>query len=81
MTERRTFNTPLREPWNPVVCQCLRAIDCHNAQYFLTSNAWHLKQSELLRQYVRSLKDWICEEETKTMADMGQGVGPQGGRE
>jgi hypothetical protein len=65
MTERRTFNTPLREPWNPIVYQCLRAVDCHNSQYFLTGNAWHLEQSELLRQYVRSLKDWIREEEAK----------------
>lgn len=81
MTERRTFNTPLREPWNPIVHQCLRAVDCHNAQYFLTGNAWHLKQSELLRQYVRSLKDWIREEETKTVADMGEGARTEGGNE
>jgi hypothetical protein len=40
-------------------------VDCHNEQYFLTGNAWHLKQSELLRQYVRGLKDWIREEEKK----------------
>jgi hypothetical protein len=56
-------------------------VDCHNAQYFLTGNAWHLKQSELLRQYVRSLKDWIREEETKTVADMGEGARPEGGNE
>lgn len=81
MTERRTFNTPLREPWNPIVYQCLRAVDCHNAQYFLTGNPWHLQQSELLRQYVRSLKDWIREEEESAMANMGESARPQGGNE
>jgi hypothetical protein len=81
MTERRTFNTPLREPWNPIVYQCLRAVDCHNAQYFLTGNAWHLEQSELLRQYVRSLKDWIREEEKSIVADLGKSARPQRGNE
>ena len=81
MTERRTFNTPLREPWNPIVYQCLRAVDCHNSQYFLTGNVWHLEQSELLRQYVRSLKDWIREEEKNTMADMGESFRPERGNE
>ena len=81
MTERRTFNTPLREPWNPIVYQCLRAVDCHNSQYFLTGNVWHLEQSELLRQYVRSLKDWIREEEKSTVADMGKSARPEGRHE
>jgi hypothetical protein len=81
MTERRTFNTPLREPWNPIVYQCLRAVDCHNAQYFLTGNAWHLEQAELLRYYVRSLKDWICEEEKSTVADMGESARSEGRHE
>ena len=81
MTERRTFNTPLREPWNPIVYQCLRAVDCHNSQYFLTGNVWHLEQSELLRQYVRSLKDWIREEEKNIMADMGESFRPERGNE
>jgi hypothetical protein len=81
MTERRTFNTPLRAPWNPIVYQCLRAVDCHNAQYFLTGNVWHLKQSELLRQYVRSLKDWIREEEKNTMEDMGESARSEGRHE
>ena len=81
MTERRTFNTPLRDPWNHIVYQCLRAVDCHNAQYFLTGNVWHLEQSELLRQYVRSLKDWICEEETKMVPTLGEGPWPRGGNE
>lgn len=81
MTERRTFNTPLREPWNPIVYQCLRAVDCHNEQYFLTGNVWHLEQSELLRQYVRSLKDWIREEEKSAMAHLGESARTEGGHE
>ena len=81
MTERRTFNTPLRAPWNPIVYQCLRAVDCHNTQYFLTGNAWHLEQSELIRQYVRSLKDWIREEEKNTVADMGESLRSERGHE
>ena len=81
MTERRTFNTPLRAPWNPIVYQCLRAVDCHNEQYFLTGNVWHLEQSELLRQYVRSLKDWIREEEKNTMAHLGESARSEGGLE
>jgi hypothetical protein len=81
MTERRTFNTPLREPWNPIVYQCLRAVDCHNTQYFLTGNAWHLGQAELLRHYVRSLKDWIREEEKSAVADMGESARSEGRHE
>jgi hypothetical protein len=81
MTERRTFNTPLREPWNPIVYQCLRAVDCHNAQYFLTGNVWHLEQAELLRHYVRSLKDWIREEEKRMVSPLGQGARTQRGNE
>ena len=81
MTERRTFNTPLRAPWNPIVYQCLRAVDCHNEQYFLTGDAWHLKQAETIREYVRSLKNWIREEEEKPVANLGESTGPEGGNE
>jgi hypothetical protein len=81
MTERRTFNTPLRAPWNPIVYQCLRAVDCHNEQYFLTGDAWHLQQAESIRKYVRSLKDWICEEEKKPVANLGESTRPKGGNE
>jgi hypothetical protein len=40
-----------------------------------------LEQSALLRQYVRSLKDWIREEETKMVPTLGEGAWPQGGNE
>lgn len=81
MTERRTFNTPLRAPWNPIIYQCLRAVDCHNEQYFLTGDTWHLQQAEGIRKYVRALKDWIREEEEKPVAHLGESTRPQGGNE
>jgi hypothetical protein len=63
--ERRTWNTPVREKWNQVIYQSLKAIDNHNQLYFKTKNRWHLQKAAELRQYVRELKDWIREEESK----------------
>jgi hypothetical protein len=77
MTERRTFNTPLREPLNPIIYQSLRAIDWHNAQYFLTMDQWHLEKAAIIRQYVRELKAWIYEQEEKSLASMGEGIGSE----
>jgi hypothetical protein len=74
MTERRTFNTPLREPLNPIIYQSLRAIDWHNAQYFLTMDQWHLEKAAIIRQYVRELKAWIYEQEERDVASLGEGV-------
>jgi hypothetical protein len=59
MNERRTWNNPTREPWNPVIHQCLKAIDHHNVLYFQTGDKYHVEQAAFLRQYVRGLKDWI----------------------
>lgn len=63
--ERRSWNTPLREPWNPVIKACLNAIDCHIALYLQTKDAWHLAQAQTLREYVATLKDWIHRQEGK----------------
>lgn len=63
MTQSRTWNTPVREPWNSCIHHILKAIDTHNAQYFKDHNEWHLKQAELLRQYVVGLKNWILMQE------------------
>jgi hypothetical protein len=63
VTERRTFNTPLRAPWNPVIYQCLKAVDCHNEEYFRSGDEWHLRQAQVLRDYVIGLKDWLSKEE------------------
>jgi hypothetical protein len=70
MNERRTWNTPTREPWNPVIHQMLRAIDHHNEAFFRDGNDWHIEKAIMLRQYVRELKDWLNEEETNLVAGM-----------
>ena len=70
MNERRTWNTPTREPWNPVIHQMLRAIDNHNEAFFRDGNDWHIEKAIMLRQYVRELKDWLHEEETNPVADV-----------
>lgn len=64
--ERRTWNTPLREPWNPVIKHCLNAIDEHVRLYLSTGDVWHLHQSQALREYVATLKQWIHSQEGKT---------------
>ena len=63
--ERRTWDTPVREKWNQVIYQSLKAIDNHNQLYFKTKNIWHLQKAAELRQYVRELKDWIKKEESE----------------
>ena len=59
----RVWNTPYREPWNPVIKKCLDAIDLHTTLHIETQDQFHIEQSKLLRQYVRNLKDWIHETE------------------
>lgn len=61
--ERRTWDTPVREHWNPVIHQMLRAIDRHNACYFTTRDEWHITKAAELRRYVVELKDWIKSQE------------------
>lgn len=62
---KREWNTPLREPWNPVIKQCLNAIDEHVKLYIHTGDRFHLGQAQTLREYVQALKDWIhlCEKQ------------------
>lgn len=59
----REWNTPFREPWNPVIKKCLDAIDLHTVLYLETQDPFHTKQSDILRQYVKDLKDWIHDTE------------------
>ena len=59
----REWNNPIREPWNPVVHQLLKAIDHHNRKYFETQNDWHLEKAKYLRLYITELKEWIIREE------------------
>jgi hypothetical protein len=62
-TPRRTYNTDIREPWNPVIKTCLDAIDKHVSLYIETGDVRHLKQAQMLREYVSGLKEWIRDEE------------------
>lgn len=61
----REFNTPIREPWNPVIKKCLDAIDIHINLHLKTEDTWHLLQAETLRTYVSELKTWIHQQEGK----------------
>ena len=79
MTERRTFNTPLREPLNPIIHRLLQAVDWHNSQYFKDGNPWHLEKATIIRQYVVELKAWVYEQEEKGIQTMGPGTGGEGG--
>ncbi len=65
-SERRTWNTPIREPWNPVIKKCLNAIDEHVSLYLETGDKWHMEQAEVLRKYTMDLKRWIHGQEGKT---------------
>ena len=60
---KREFNTPIREPWNPVIKKCLDAVDEHIRLHMKTGDVWHLSQAEILRNYVKDLKVWIHKQE------------------
>ncbi len=61
----REWNTPVREPWNALIHQCLKGIDNHTHQYIKTGNVWHLEKADTLRKYVLELKMWIHKVEGK----------------
>jgi hypothetical protein len=63
MNERRTFNTPIREPWNAPIHQMLKAIDNHTREYLKTGDPWHKEKADTLRTYLHELKTWIHKEE------------------
>ena len=65
----REWNTPVREPFNAVIHQCLQAIDAHTRLYFVSSDAWHLHQAQVLREYVARLKTWIHQQEAEQCSD------------
>jgi hypothetical protein len=54
---KREWNTPVREPWNPLIKECLNAVDRHVAFYLASGDERHLSQAETLRKYVRELKN------------------------
>lgn len=59
----RTFNTPIREPWNPKIHNILKAIDLHTELYLKTNDPFHLSQAKILREYLHNLKKWIHQKE------------------
>lgn len=79
MNERRTFNTPLREPLNPIIHRLLQAVDWHNSQYFKDHNPWHLQKADTIRQYVRELKAWVYEQEENGVEALGACPGGESG--
>jgi hypothetical protein len=78
MDERRTFNTPIREPWNAPIHNCLKAIDAHMALYFATRDKWHLDKAAMLRTYLYELKTWIHAEERRNLEIMGESARREG---
>jgi len=64
--EKRTWNTPAREPWNEMIRCCLKSIDQHNQMYFETGNSWHLAKAQELRNYVTELKCWLARKEAES---------------
>lgn len=55
----REWNTPIREPWNAPIHQILKAIDSHTKLWMETGDPWHEEKANMLRQYLRELKDFI----------------------
>ena len=63
MSERRTWDNPVRSPWNPKIYNILKSIDLHVDLYLQTGDRQHLEMAEHLRAYVYCLKAWIHREE------------------
>jgi len=61
---KREFNTPERDSWNAPIHQILKAIDAHNAAFFVDRNLWHIEKAEMLRCYLHELKTWIHKQES-----------------
>lgn len=65
---KREWDTPIREPWNPLIKQALDAIDRHEHLYRKTGNGWHAARAQDLRRYVCDLKTWIHQQEQVTIS-------------
>jgi len=63
LSERRSFNTEIRAPWNPVIHNLLKAIEYHVHYDLEKDSEYHRQQAAVLRKYVANLKDWIEKEE------------------
>lgn len=67
---KREWNTPVRADWCPLIHQALQAVDRHNTLWFVSRDPFHLRQAEVLRDYVRDLKTWIHREEAEQCSDL-----------
>lgn len=65
MARTREWNTPFREPWNPIIKRCLDGVDLHTKLYISTGDNFHHQQANMLRDYISKLKDWIHNTEPK----------------
>jgi hypothetical protein len=59
MSDKRTWSTPHRDPWNAPIANILKSIDEHNREYFRTGDLWHLAKAKMLREYLVELKEWL----------------------
>lgn len=55
----REWNTDQRKDWNAPIHQILKAIDNHTRLWMKTGDPWHEEKANILRQYLRELKDFI----------------------
>lgn len=55
----REWNTDQRKDWNAPIHQILKAIDNHTRLWMETGDSWHEEKANMLRQYLRELKDFI----------------------
>lgn len=55
----REWNTDQRKDWNAPIHQILKAIDNHTRLWMETGDSWHEEKANILRQYLRELKDFI----------------------
>lgn len=59
----REWNTDQRKDWNAPIHQILKAIDNHTRLLMETGDIWHEEKANILRQYLRELKDFIHKSE------------------
>lgn len=55
----REWNTDQRKDWNAPIHQILKAIDNHTRLWMETGDSWHEEKANMLRKYLRELKDFI----------------------
>lgn len=64
-SERRTWDSEIRSPWNQKIYTMLKAVDLHVELYISTGDIVHAEMAELLREYVLQLKKWIHKQERR----------------